>query len=173
MKRVFHPIGEGFFRCGTEVYSGTTDVVVVEWATIDKEYDEESEANIRECMDFPPPSHPRLVRIDRGLSDKPESSWRTTQGLQLGNSIRKVERLAGAPFMISICGCDTGGETDLEENPHFKKLGIRIGFPYEDAETLYERLPEGGHDAAILSSDVPNSMAHHFIVNEMIVVIDE
>lgn len=37
VKRAFHFVGKTFFRCGTEVYSGTEDVIFVEWETLAKE----------------------------------------------------------------------------------------------------------------------------------------
>lgn len=142
---MLHSIGENAFRCWAEVYSDTEDVVFVTWATIEKEYDRDSEANIKECMGLPAASRPTEVIIEsRSPTEKPQSPWRTARGVQLGTPIRQIERIAEQPFAIGLPSGEAQGATDLVEiAANFRKLDILIGFKREDADILLKQATQG------------------------------
>lgn len=110
---------------------------------------------------------------DRGALDgrNPQSRWRTARGIQLGNTIRKVERVAGQPFDISICSCDIRGVTNTNELEALKGLHLWIAAPHADTVPLEDQLPKE-KEGFILSSEIPNSMAQRFVVSAMAVIID-
>ncbi|WP_243368556.1 hypothetical protein [Microvirga solisilvae] len=176
VKRVFRPMGEGVSHCGTEIYSGTEDVAFVLWGSMQEEYyynsQEEDEANEKKCLEATFLSQPIMVAIDANpLEDRPQSAWHTTRGIQIGNSIRKLERIGGKPFEFSICECDVGGNTMLDDIPEFANLVIRLSFPGVNTDHLSGSFPRETSDTPILSSSVPNSMAHQFIVTSIRVYI--
>jgi hypothetical protein len=172
VRRVLRGVGEGFYHCEAEIFAGTDNAAFVSWASFAKEYDEESEANVKECMDQPDLSRPVAVTIEGYIVDGRQRAWRTTRGIQIGNSIRKLERIGGGAFEFSICSCDGGGATNLDENPAFEGLTIRLDFPGDDVDVLEKLVPKRDLDF-VSSSQVPNSMAHRFVVGTMVVSIAE
>src|SRR5215217_2151119 len=50
VRRVLYSLGEGAAGCGTEIFSGTDDVVVIGWWGDDVEYELDNAADLAECQ---------------------------------------------------------------------------------------------------------------------------
>ncbi len=58
------------------------------------------------------------------------SVWRTKAGIRIGTTIRKLERIIGAPFQISSFGRDGGGSVSAGKGaPEVKELILRLTWP--------------------------------------------
>ena len=47
VKRVFKHVHVGYYRCGTEIFSGTENAAFLTWGSMDRSYEKDTKANVR------------------------------------------------------------------------------------------------------------------------------
>lgn len=174
VKRVFKHVHSSYYRCGTEIFSGTENAAFLTWGSMDRSYEKETKANVRECLALPSASRPQsiIVETKADMPDAP-SAWHTSSGIRLGMGIRHLEAVTGEPFEILLCPCEFAGVLMNQPTSYaFRKIELRISFPEGAHKTLKEVVrPEDEY--AVYAADVPNQMAHDFIVSTMSVSLEK
>lgn len=174
VKRVFKHVHSSYYRCGTEIFSGTENAAFLTWGSMDRSYEKETKANVRECLALPSASRPQsiIVETKADMPDAP-SAWHTSSGIRLGMGIRHLEAVTGEPFEILLCPCEFAGVLMNQPTSYaFRKIELRISFPEGAHKTLKEVVrPEDEY--AVYAADVPNQMAHDFVVSTMSVSLEK
>ena len=174
VKRVFKHVHVGYYRCGTEIFAGTENAAFLTWGSMDRSYEKDTRANVRECLALPSASQPQSIIVER-RADMPDapSAWHTSSGIRLGMGIRQLEAVTGEPFEILLCPCDFRGVLMNPPTSHaFGKIQIRIEFPEGAHKTLKDVVrPEDEY--AIYAADVPNQMAQDFVVSTMSISLEK
>lgn len=134
-------MGEGACAPGTRVFPGTDDEIVVTWT--DTTYTSIQELSI----------------------SRPNSPWRTPQGVGIGTTLKELEAIARAPIQFSGFGWDYGGLLGWTEAD--MRVSLRLAPTGESYQTFRrdERFIEISGDKAV-SSD-------HSLVREMTIVVNE
>jgi len=174
VKRVFKHVHVGYFRCGTEVFSGTENAAFIAWGSMDRSYEKETKAHVRECLTWPSASQPQsiIVETKADMPDAP-SAWHTSSGIRLGMGIRHLEAVTGEPFEILLCPCEFAGVLMNQPTSYaFRKIELRISFP-EGAHKTLKEVVRPDDEYAVYAADVPNQMAHDFIVSTMSVSLEK
>jgi hypothetical protein len=174
VRRVFKHVHVGYYRCGTEIFAGTGNAAFLTWGSMDRTYEKETKANIRECLALPSASQPQSIIVEKNAAAPDGTSpWHTSSGIRLGMGIRHLEAVAGEPFEILLCPCDFRGVLMNPPTSHaFRKIQIRIGFPEGAHKTLKDVVrPEDEY--AVHAADVPNQMAQDFVVSTMSISLEK
>jgi hypothetical protein len=174
VKRVFKHVHVGYYRCGTEVFSGTENAAFIAWGSMDRSYEKETKAHVRECLTWPSASQPQsiIVETKADMPDAP-SAWHTSSGIRLGMGIRHLEAVTGEPFEILLCPCEFAGVLMNQPTSYaFRKIELRISFP-EGAHKTLKEVVRPDDEYAVYAADVPNQMAHDFIVSTMSVSLEK
>jgi hypothetical protein len=173
VKRVFKHVHVGYYRCGTEIFSGTENAAFIAWGSMDRSYEKETKAHVRECLTWPSASQPQSIIVER-KADMPDapSAWHTSGGIRLGMGIRQLEAVTGDPFEILLCPCEFAGVLMNQPTSHaFRKIALRIAFP-EGAHKTLKAVVRPEEDYAVYAADVPDEMARDFVVSTMSVSLE-
>lgn len=174
VKRVFKHVHVGYYRCGTEIFAGTENAAFLTWGSMDRFYEKETGANVRECLAWPSASQPQSIIVEKNAA-MPEgmSAWHTSSGIRLAMGIRQLEAVAGEPFEILLCPCEFGGVLMNQPTSYaFRKIALRISFPEGAHKTLKDVVrPEDEY--AVYAADVPNRMAGDFVVSSMSISLEK
>lgn len=174
VKRVFKQVHSSYYRCGTEIFSGTENAAFLTWGSMDRSYEKETKANVRECLALPSASQPQsiIVETKADMPDAP-SAWHTSSGIRLGMGIRQLEAVTGEPFEILLCPCEFAGVLMNQPTSYaFRKIELRISFP-EGAHKTLKEVVRPDDEYAVYAADVPNQMAHDFVVSTMSVSLEK
>lgn len=174
VKRVFKHVHSSYYRCGTEIFSGTENAAFLTWGSMDRSYEKETKANVRECLALPSASRPQsiIVETKADMPDAP-SAWHTSSGIRLGMGIRHLEAVTGEPFEILLCPCEFAGVLMNQPTSYaFRKIELRISFP-EGAHKTLKEVVRPDDEYAVYAADVPNQMAHDFVVSTMSVSLEK
>jgi hypothetical protein len=174
VKRVFKHVHVGYYRCGTEIFSGTENAAFLTWGSMDRSYEKDTKANVRECLAWPSASQPQSIIVERNAAIPDGTSpWRTSSGMRLGLGIRQLEAVAGEPFEILLCPCDFRGVLMNQPTSYaFRKIQIRIEFP-EGAHKTLKDVVRPQDEYAVYAADVPNRMAQDFVISTMSVSLEK
>ncbi len=173
VKRVFKHVHVGYYRCGTEIFSGTENAAFIAWGSMDRSYEKETNAHVRECLTWPSASQPQSILVER-RADMPDapSAWHTSSGIRLGMGIRQLEAVTGEPFEILLCPCEFGGVLMNQPTSYaFRMIELRISFP-EGAHKTLKAVVRPDEEYAVYAGDVPEEMAGEFVVSAMSVSLE-
>lgn len=166
VKRVLYSIGEGMAGCGTEVFAGTDDAVVIAWSNAGGEFELDNEADLATCRARTEMGHP----VEVWISDK-AVRWRTAEGVGLGMSVSALAKIVGAPLEVSVCPCDFGGYIELPE-VFREKLSIWADYP-QGADYTYRDVIDETMDYMLSTGDIAARDEGGFVLWRMIVGLGE
>lgn len=167
VQRRMRHLGEGYAVCSTEIYVGTPQSVLVDWAD-GVEYDLSEPGAEADCLALADRLEPVLVTIE--LTEENALVWRTEKGIGVGMTVTDLTGLLGQPIDIFACPCDYGGAVGPPEGALPAGLSLRVRFPLNTDYTLAEFVdPE--QDYRLSSSDIPPEMSSEFVVEQLSVEI--
>jgi hypothetical protein len=165
VRRVLYSLGEGAAGCGTEIFSGTDDVVVIGWWGDNVEYELDNAADLAECQ-----SRQDFVRPGKVMIESSAGSWHTDSGIRLGMTLSDLARLGDEPISVSVCPCDFGGFIQASDEQVPDGLELWADFPL-NADYTYANVIDTAADYMLSSRDIGASAESDFIISRMIVVV--
>jgi len=165
VRRVLYSLGEGAAGCGTEIFSGTDDVVVIGWWGDDVEYELDNAADLAECQ-----SRQGFVRPGSVMIETSAGNWHTDAGIRLGMTLSDLARLGGEPISVSVCPCDFGGFVEARDEQVPEGLELWADFPL-NADYAYANVIDATADYMLSSRDIGESAEGDFIISRMIVAV--
>ena len=165
VKRVLYSLGEGAAGCGTEVFSGTDDVVVIGWWGDGVEYELNNAADLATCQARQDFTRPGSITIENSAG-----GWHTAAGIKVGMTISALARLGDEPVSVSVCPCDFGGFIEAlgKQVPDGLELWAEVPL---NADYTYANAIDATADYMLSSADIEASAESGFTIARMIVAI--
>ncbi|HEY0034387.1 MAG TPA: hypothetical protein VGB81_14075, partial [Devosia sp.] len=167
VKRVLFSIGEGAAGCGTEVFSGTSDAVVIAWATEDVQYETNNAEDWAACKNRRDLKSPVSVTIENA-----GGRWHTIEGIKVGLTISELAMTIGEPVAVSLCPCDFGGFVELPTGAFENKLEARAQTPL-NADFYFADFIDATADYMLSSDDIGTDTESGFTVSRLVVKIED
>jgi hypothetical protein len=165
VKRELYGIGEGAAGCGTVVFAGTDDAVVIGWSDAGGEYELDNAADLKTCRARTEMGRPVEVWIEEAAI-----GWRTADGIGLGVTVPALAKVVSGPVAVSVCPCDFGGYVEMPAGAFGGMLSAWSDLPV-NAEVIYGKFIDPNADYMLPASDIPPLAAIDFVLTRMIVGI--
>lgn len=167
VKRVLYSLGEGAAGCGTEVFSGTDDVVVISWWGDGVEYELANAVDLATCQARQNFTRPGSIMIEDSAG-----GWHTAAGIKVGMTVSALARLSGEPLSVSVCPCDFGGFIEALGKQIPNGLQLWADFPL-NADYTYADVIDVAADYLLSSGDIEAGAESGFTISRMIVAIGD
>jgi hypothetical protein len=168
VKRVLHAKGEGFLGCATEIFSGTPDVVTLDWKNAPAQGDLDETSFRSLCFQMLDLAEPVAATIELPASGT--SAWKTAEGIGIGITVSELAEILGEAVTVLVCPCDYGGFIRDDGGRLGEAISLWADYPVGTDKTL-AWLIDIANDYALLSSDIPAGMTDDFVVDKMVVTI--